>query len=335
MIALKLPIGLTFLVLIGLFAFATGRVLHRGVLIVLSAAVFFLLVLIAGSTYAGIRHALPVVVLLAILGGVGIEFAFSSKSIAWKATVGASLAIAAASALPVTRPWEYFNEIVGGPSRAYLYFGDEGVDLGQRVKELAGYYHRVIEPSGEVPFIFYGTISEVEEKARRIEWLGLDPKRDQSKLESPAFSGTVIIDARFLGRHPFWDIAGLRSAAPTVRFGNLMIFHGTCACGPMLAASLYQESLSEIFADKPDWLAAERLLRQSVALDSAAFFVHIELGNVYLKLGRRDDARRAYSNAIRYAPSNPELRQPIQAQIQRVSSEPPDRIGPLRDPFLE
>ncbi len=335
MIALKLPIGLTALILVGLFAVATQRVLSEGVLTVLGAAVFFLIVLIAGSTYAGIRHALPVVVLLAILGGVGMQFAFSSKSAAWKVAGGAFLAIAALSALPAMRPWEYFNEIIGRASRAYLYFGDEGVDLGQRVKELAEYYHRVIEPSGEVPIIFYGPISEVEEKARRIDWLGLDMKRDQLKLESHTFSGIVVIDARFLGRHPFWDIAALRGATPAARFGNLMVFRGTYDCGPILAGILYAESLSEIFAGKPDWATAERLLRQSVALDPTAFFVQIELGNVYLTQGRRDDALRAYSDALKNAPKDSKLRQPIEAQIQIMSSGPSDRIGPLRDPFLE
>jgi len=333
MIALKLPIGLTTLVLIGLFAPGRRRDLSEGVLVVSSAAAFFLLVLITGSTYAGIRHAMPALVLLAILGGVGMQFAFSSKSATWNALAGASLAVAAASALPVTRPWEYFNEIIGRDS-AYLYFSDEGVDLGQRVRELADYYHRVIEPSGEVPFIFYGPISELEERARRIDWLGMDTKRDRPKLESPTFSGTVMIDARFLGRYPFWDSATLRRATPTARFGNLMVFRGTCACGHILAASLYQESLSLIFADKPDWATAERLLRRSAALDPTAFFVHIELGNVFLRQGRRD-ALRAYFDALKYAPSDPQLRQPIQAQIQRVSSGPSDRIGTLRDPFLE
>ncbi|MGH9664768.1 MAG: tetratricopeptide repeat protein, partial [Bryobacteraceae bacterium] len=230
---------------------------------------------------------------------------------------------------------EYFNEFVGGAGRAYLYFSDEGVDLGQRVKELAAYYHRAIEPSGEVPFIFYGPISEVEEKARGIDWLGRDLHRDQSRLESATFSGTVIVDARFLGQFPFWDNAALRSATPAARFGNLMVFRGACACGPILAGSLYQESLSEIFAEKPDWAAAQRLLQASVALDPSAFFVHIELANVYLMQGQRDRALKAYSDALRYAPADAALRQPIQAQIQRISSAPPDRIGPLRDPFLE
>jgi len=335
MVALKLPIGLSVLILIGLFAFATRRAPPDAFTTVLAAVALFMLVLISGSTYAGIRHALPVVVLLAIVGGVGMQFAFSSNAAPLKVAAGAALGIAAASALPVMRPWEYFNEFIGGPGRAYLYFSDEGVDLGQRVKELAAYYHRAVEPSGEVPFIFYGPISEVEERARGIDWLGRDPDRDESRLESATFSGTVIVDARFLGKYPFWDNAALRSATPAARSGNLMVFRGTCACGPILAGSLYQESLPEIFAEKPDWTAAQRLLEESVALDPSAFFVHIELGNVYLIEGQRDRALRSYSNALRYAPGDPQLRRPIQSQIQRVSSDTAGHIDPLRDPFLE
>lgn len=335
MAALKLPIGLTILILIGLFAFATHRAPPDAIVTLLAALALFMLVLISGSTYAGIRHALPVVALLAIVGGLGIQFAFSSNSALWKIAAGAALAIAAASALPVMRPWEYFNEFIGGPGHAYLYFSDEGVDLGQRVKELAAYYHQAVEPTGEIPFIFYGPISEVEERARGIDWLGRDPHRDLSRLESATLSGTVILDARFIGEHPFWDIAALRSATPAARLGNLMVFHGTCACGPILAGSLYQESLSEIFAEKPDWKVAQRLLEESVALDPSAFFVHIELANVYLAQGQRDRALQAYSDALRYAPSDPAFRQPIQAQIQRFSAESSGRIEPLRDPFLE
>jgi hypothetical protein len=63
-----------------------------------------------------------------------------------------------------------------------------------------------------------------------------------------------------------------------------LVFRGTCACGPILAGSLYQESLSEIFAKKPDWTAAQRLLEESVALDPSPFFVHIELANVYQRI---------------------------------------------------
>jgi predicted negative regulator of RcsB-dependent stress response len=68
---------------------------------------------------------------------------------------------------------------------------------------------------------------------------------------------------------------------------------------------------------------------------NSAFFVHIELGNVYLTQGKRDGALRAYSDALRYAPADPQLRQPIHAHIQRLSSDTAGHIDPLRDPFPE
>ena len=77
------------------------------------------------------------------------------------------------------------------------------------------------------------------------------------------------------------------------------------------------------------------MLRQSVVLDPTAFFVHIELGNVYLKQGSRENALQAYSNALHYAPDDPMLRQAIQAQIERISVQHSTDIESLRDPFLE
>ena len=216
MILLKLPIGLDLLVLIGLFFFVRRRLSPEsnvGLSMVLAASALFLVVLASGSTYAGIRHALPVVVLLAIIGGVAVHAGVSSTSRAWKAVVMLALVAAAISALPVTRPWEYFNEIVGSKN-AYLYFSDEGVDLSQRGNELEEYYHRVLEPSGEVPLLGY-EMGEAERMARHLDWLGRDLKRDEARLNSPVFSGTILADARFLGKKPFWDTPSLRTAVPS------------------------------------------------------------------------------------------------------------------------
>ena len=145
MIAVKVPIGLIVLMLIGLFLFFTRRIPPDWILpcaIVLTAAVLFLLVLSRGATYAGIRHALPVVVLLSVFAGIGIEMALSSKARQLKVFVATAFVAAVASAVPQMRPWEYFNEFVGGASNASNLFSDEGVDLGQRSKELAEYYKR-------------------------------------------------------------------------------------------------------------------------------------------------------------------------------------------------
>ena len=340
-IALKLPIGLGCLVIIGLFLFFARKrppEWNVGLTVILAAALLFLFVLIQGVTYAGIRHALPVVVLLAIWGGMAIHSALESHSKALKAIVSVALAAAALSALPVMRPWEYFNEIIGGTGSGYRYFSDEGVDLWQRGAELAAYYHRVLEPAGEIPLNFYGAsvgADDVEQEARGADWLGRDPKRDETRLDASAFSGTILVNARFLGRKPFWDLPCLRDATPAARFGNLMVFRGRFECGGLLAPYSYFAGLSHIYTEAPDLELAERLLQRSAALDPSAYFVYIDLGNICLKRGSRECALDAYRAAFEHADADAEFKPVIAEQIRRVSSEPLDRVPELRDPFLE
>src|ERR1700722_9731848 len=59
-----------------------------------------------------------------------------------------AFAAAAVSTLPQMRPWKYFNEFVGGTTNAYKSFNDEGVNLGQRSKELAEYYKQELKSKG-------------------------------------------------------------------------------------------------------------------------------------------------------------------------------------------
>jgi hypothetical protein len=336
MIAFKLPIGLGVLALTGLLLFFTrsfSREWRLGLAFILGAAVLFLLVLASGSSYAGIRHALPVVVLLSIFAGIAVQMAFASNSKLSKVAVVTALVGAAVSAIPVMRPWEYFNELAGGTKNAHLYFNDEGVDLEQRGKELAEYYHRVLEPARDIPLIVYG--KDVELKARDLDWLGHDKKRDETRLSTSNFSGTILINAKALNYSPFWDSPGLRRTLPTARFGNLFVFRGTFNCSGLFASNLYYEALSKIYDEKPALETAEQLLRQSISLDPSPFFVHIRLGNLCLKRGSREDALLAYSDALQYAPADSKLRRSIREQIKRVSVDPLDKIPELRSPQTE
>ena len=154
----KIPIGLLALIALGLFLFFARRIPADWLMpsgIVFGVALFFLAVLSTGATYAGVRHALPVVLLLAIFGGVAVAQAFSSKKWALAVFATVSLTAAAVSAVPQMRPWEYFNEFVGGSANAYKYFSDEGVDLGQRSKEMTEYYKREPQPNGVRPVCLY------------------------------------------------------------------------------------------------------------------------------------------------------------------------------------
>jgi hypothetical protein len=72
MIALKLPIGLSLLSLLGLIFFFARKFPAEWTFaagVILAAVVLFLLVLSTGATYAGIRHVLLVVVLLSVFAG--------------------------------------------------------------------------------------------------------------------------------------------------------------------------------------------------------------------------------------------------------------------------
>ena len=108
MIGVKLPVGLSVLVLLGLFFFFMRQVPQEWQLpggIVLTVAVLFLLVLCGGATYGGVRHALPVIVLLSIFAGIGVTVAIQSSGRTAKVIVAVAILAACVSALPQMRPW--------------------------------------------------------------------------------------------------------------------------------------------------------------------------------------------------------------------------------------
>jgi hypothetical protein len=281
-IAVKVPIGLIVLILFGLFLFFTRCIPRDWILpcgAVLAVAALFLLVLSNGATYAGVRHALSVVVLLSVFAGISIAMALSSKTLQLRILVALTLVASAVSAVPQMRPCEYFNEFVGGTANAYKYFSDEGVDLGQRTKELANYYQRELKQNGLRPDCLYEA-SEEEFVARGIDCFGSDKKRDPPLIELPERSGTIFIAPNVFSPRSYWDRAALREATPVKRLGNLSIFRGTFHLPGQAAAALYDRGLSKIYGEKPDDAETEKAFRRSVELDPTAYFVHIELGNL-------------------------------------------------------
>jgi tetratricopeptide (TPR) repeat protein len=337
MIALKLPIGLTILVVLGLFLFVARRLVSEwnlAVGIVFVAAISFLLVLGAGATYAGIRHALPVVVLLSIFAGLFVEHAFASGAASLKAVVALAYLAAIISAVPVMRPWEYFNELVGGKGSAYKYFSDEGVDLGQRTREAANYYYQVLRPAGEVPYVLcYACTKEL--KGRGVDYVGLNPDADFDRMSNPEQRGTILTSVQFLMRTPYFDLPGLRVITPTQRFGNLFVYRGTFHLPGLAAGEVYFYGIEKLYAEKPDMIAAEKAFQRSVELDPSIFFVHIELANLLLKRGASERALGEYSQALLYAPTDPKIRKPIEMQISLFRRVPAGEIPILRNPGLE
>jgi hypothetical protein len=86
------------------------------------------------------------------------------------------------------------------------------------------------------------------------------------------------------------------------------------------AVQLYLLGNGKIYAEHPDLHSGEVLLEQSAVVDPKAYFVHIALGNVRLRLGSREGALQAYNEALRYVPDDPEMRYTIERQVRRVSA---------------
>jgi len=337
-LAVKLPIGLIALVAIGLIL-VIKRKLPRSwstpISCLLGFAVLFLLVLASGSTYGGVRHALPLFPVLAICAALPLHHAITTRSLVFRSAVSLALASALLSAIPVIRPWEYYNELIGGSSNAYRYFLDEGLDglATMRGLELVSYYHEQLEPRGIVPYILQGMPYQ-ERRRRRIHWVGEDPARDRAQLEGDVWSGTIFAGPISFAPKQWWDRSWFRSTPPVARFGNLFVFRGTFPARTLKAPRLYFAAKDYIYTAKPDLQAARKLLAESVSLDPTAFFVAIELGNVEARLGDRDGALAAYETARKYAPARQEA-EAIATQIARISTEPLEIVPPLRNPELE
>lgn len=336
-IAVKLPIGLSFLSILGIALFVAGRLPKEwnfACAILLVTTGCFLFVLAHGATYAGIRHALPVVVLLSLSAGIAASFAIARPSRFLLAVIVFAYLTAATSALPVLRPWEYFNEFVGGPKNAYKYFTDEGVDLGQRTKELAKYCREHLHSGRDLPEILYFA-SKPELRARRVDYLGQDMNRDFAITSRPERNGTIIISPVFLIPKAYWDRAALRIAQPVARFGNLFIYSGEFYLPGNAADILERYAKSKLFAEKPDLEEAEQAFRTAAKLDPAAYFVNVELGNVCLSRGNREQALEAYREALANVRGDQVTKHALEEQIERVSRGDLKNVPPVRDPLLE
>ena len=128
-----------------------------------------------------------------------------------------------------------------------------------------------------------------------------------------------------------------RGATPVARFGNVFVFRGTFPASPAAQSRLlYSRAVyGKLYAPEPDVEGGIKMLWRSVALDPKAFVVALELGNQYLKLGDREAALRAYRMARENSPASDDVGELLARQIERVETEPLERIQPLRNPGLE
>jgi tetratricopeptide (TPR) repeat protein len=337
----KIPLGLIALALMGLVLVLITRKWSGAepLLVIVLFGCLLLAMLIKGtSSYAGMRHALIVLPPLAVAGAAALTIAWERRSRVLLAGIALATVVAMASAIPVLRPWEYYNELVGGKDNAWRHLSDEGMESGQRTKELAAYYYHYLEPTGEVPYIEYSE-SYAEDDRRGIPSMQAQWKAHPETDTSDVVSGTIMIVGPMIAAHPqsdyMVDYTPLLATKPVQRYGNLMIFRGTFTLAGPRAFRLADRALDAEYSETPDLARAELLMTRSLEVNPKAYYRWIEMGNILIQRGKRDEALRAYENARSYAPAGDEIVGLLTQQIQRVTQQDSKSVSPLRNPVLE
>lgn len=340
----KLPLPLLALSLLGAFALwrmQLSATMRASLLSVLMMSGTHLAALMSSQgTYAGIRHALPLVFGLALIAGGAFTYAWQGRSRLMMATASVLLLAGLAMTAREPRLWEYFNELGGGTDHAWDQFGNEGIDLGQRFHELNGFYLSTMKSSGLPVYYDYDVIR------RQAAHAGLPVRRRVESLQDENVKG--IYDGWFvkgMRANMPWPSAdydpreALRGLHPVARFGQMQVWRGRQERPESRAHSMFGHVMEHIYKKGgSDWPLVEKRCAEIVALFPWHVGAAIELGNARLRLGDAAGARRAYQGVLDAKQREVEARTraQLQAQIARIDSGmPAKRIGSLRNPWLE
>ncbi|MET0386467.1 MAG: tetratricopeptide repeat protein [Polyangiales bacterium] len=332
LLTVKLPLGLGVLAVGGLLMLLWRRVPREWlppVLALFAWCGLFLLFLMRGNSgYAGVRHELPVYPAIALLAALPLAAALQPWGRALRGVTALALIGLLASALPVVRPWEYYNELVGSAD-AWRYFSDDGVDIRQRGPEIAAYYAAHVAGSGEPAYDFYGLPAD-EKKARGLQLRALE----QDPVDSDTLQGTLFVNARWLTPRPTYDFGLFREAQPVARYGNLVVLRGTFHARWLRAAKRRELVGQALTTDRA---RAEKLLEEVVAIYPEDYRSSFELGNMLLERGATDAARRAYQLSHDHAPPADLIVGALAAQIALLSRSDvaSASLRPIRNPWLE
>ena len=340
----KLPLALLVLALAALPLLSRTRLspaARWSLAAVVAACGFHMTALVgSGGIWGGVRHALPVIAGAAVLAGGALAFAWQRRSRLALAGVAALYVAALAMTIREPRLWEYHNELVRGTGNAYRYFGNEGLDLGQRFAEVRGFHDRVIAPSGEPLYVDYWMGEQ------QIRAAGLKYRRRVESLEDDnvegLYSGWFVYPMSDTLAWPQWDWdpkVVFKDMRMVVRFGHVGIWHGTMRRPQTRASSMASRVSDYIYKENGhDWALVAARLEEVVAQMPQKVDAGVELGNAWLRLGERDKAVTAYRRLLEQdkVPLEPMLAEQLQAHIDRVAAATDlSAVEPMRNPWLE
>jgi hypothetical protein len=340
----KVPLALMALSLLGLALLPRstlpGKAKWTLAALLAGSAVHLLALMGSQGTYGGIRHALPLLVTLAVLAGAAVAWAWQRRSKPALAAVSLLFVAALAMTLREPRVWEYHNELAGGTENAWRQFGNEGLDLGQRYPEIRAFHDRIIKPEGATLYSSYW-FGDKQAFADRLNFRRRIQDMDDDNIAG-VYDGYFIVGMSSHLPEPDWGwdpAVGFKGTREAARLGYVQIRKGRIT-DPMARASGMYFHVIEYLYEKggTDSALVARRLEEVVAVMPPHVGAGIELGNAYLRLGDVASARTAYQRLLdqQQVPVEALVRAQLLAQLARIDAgDDPASLGPVRNPWME
>jgi hypothetical protein len=294
------------------------------------AGTWMLIVLVkSGTVYGGVRHALFLWMMIAVAASAASALLWRMNSRVLRVGLCVVWIAFIAGAWPIERPWSYHNVLAGGTENAHLSISNEGLDLGQRSREIAEYYHRELKPRGIKPHIQYWIPKE------EWDYRGVDRRKTEEET-TPLFSGVILAGPDELSPGPDDFFAPLRKMEPIRRIGVIQVFEGPVALPRVRARNLAYSAAAKLYATTPDVDAALKQLLEATSLAPDLVPAQIELGNIWLTRGEKEKALTAYRAARGGSGVDKTLASLLDAHLTAVNAAPDVRaVARFRNPSME
>ena len=306
LLSLKWSVGVLGLLVLAIYAFATGRVHRpREVFFLTLPVLFYLAVAMAGPLNIGVRHVLPVFPFVFVLAGAGAGWLIQQHR-AWAYVVGALLlwhVVDSVRMFPNYMP--YANILWGGPAKTHLYFSDSATEWGQELKWTKQWVdaHNVKQcwfAYFPAPFLLpsdYGIPCKLLPTA--------DTMSEEDISLPPIVHGPILISFADLNGFEFGTkvenpYQSLFERKPDdVIADGVAVFYGDFAL-PEAAALEYERQTRVNLKKNPQ--AALSAASSAVALVPNGFDANIALGDAFAATGNQAAAQAAYAVAMRRVP---------------------------------
>jgi hypothetical protein len=286
------------------FAWRFWQQRRRELLFVTVPPAIFLAASCASDINMGIRHILPVLPFLILLGAAG-TWALLSRHKHGLVVCAIAIILHAASSLHAFPNYiAYSNEFWGGPSNTYKYLADSNVDWGQSMKEAKAYLDRT-QPRACWVIHAYND-SDVD--------YGIPcGETSEFKMDEPPqhFSGTLIVTASALAGVLNYT-GGTRTSSmfrdvkPKEKLGGsaLFVYEGTFDLSTCVASYHAQQSTKILAYDTRE---AMREAQLAVAFDARNHIGHFVMCLAAEMLGNTAQAEQECNTTLKVLREDPNV----------------------------